>query len=66
MAKLKQNCTVVSRKVTLEDVEKILDKQANIHKLNSRDSQIDAFSKTLQGSKVYLKEHGLLDEITED
>lgn len=66
MADLEQNCTVVSRNVTLEDVEKILNMQENTHKLNSRDSQMDAFSKTLQGSKVYLKEHGLLDETTED
>lgn len=66
MANLEQNCTVVSRKVTLEDVEEILDIQANTRRPNSRDSQIDAFSKTLQGSKVYLKEHGLLNETTED
>ena len=66
MANLEQKCTVVSRKVTLEDVERILDIQANTHRPNSRDSQMDAFSKTLQGSKVYLKEHGLLDETTED
>lgn len=66
MAKLDQKCTVVSREVTLEDVERIMDIQANTRRPNSRDGQIDAFSKTLQGSKVYLKEHGLVDETTED
>lgn len=65
MANLEQKCTVVSRKVALEDVERIMDTQANICRPNSRDGQIDAFSKTLQGSKVYLKEHGLVDETTE-
>lgn len=66
MADFEQKCTVAPRKVTLEDVERILDLQANTRKPNSRNSQIDAFSKTLQGSKVYLKEHGLLDETMED
>lgn len=66
MSRVKQKCTVVSKKVSLEDVKEMLEKQENIQKPNTRSGEEDAFSKTLKGSKVYLKEHGLLDETTED
>ena len=54
-----EKCTVVEREVSLEDISSMLDTQSNIFTPNARKGNEDAFTKTLRGSKIYLKELGL-------
>ena len=61
MSNSQNRCTVRQRIVTLEDIKKVLNKQGNICKPNERKGSEDAFSKTLRGSKIYLKEQGKLN-----
>lgn len=62
MPNLDEKCTVAHREVTLEDVSKMLKEQGNIYTPNERRGKEDAFSKTLRGSKIYLKEQGFCTE----
>ncbi len=61
LSKLNEKCTVAQRNVSLEDISKMLEEQGNIYTPNERKGKEDAFSKTLRGSKIYLKEQGLME-----
>lgn len=54
-------CSIVERNVTLDLISEITKNQRNTKTLNDRDGEEDAFEVALRGSKVYLREHKLLD-----
>lgn len=64
MPKEKKNnsCRVIEREVTEQDIEKILDSQENTVTENDRIGEDDAFNLALEGSKIFLKEHGYIEE----
>lgn len=62
MAKENLKCIIEQREVTIDDIKSIVEHQGNTHTINNRGGDMDAFEVALEGSKVYLKHKGLLDD----
>lgn len=60
---VKENsCRVIERNVTEQDIAEILGTQQNTTTENERLGENDAFELALEGSKVFLKEHGYIED----
>ena len=55
-------CIVEQREVTLDEIKSIVEHQGNTNTINNRGGDRDAFEVALEGSKVYLKYKGFLEE----
>lgn len=62
LSELDNKCTVVQSDVSLEDISNILKEQKEVCTSVEKDESEDAFSKTLRGSKIFLKEQGFIYE----
>jgi len=58
----KAKCVVIDRNISVDDIAEIVSMQKNTIRLNERKDEMDALQVALEGSKIYLDAHGLLDE----
>ena len=61
----KKLCTVVADEISLEEIRAINEQQLNTVSQNTRNGNERAFSKALDGSKMYLKAQGFIAESEE-
>lgn len=54
-------CSVIKRDVTVDMISEITHNQQNTKRMNDRKGEEDALEVALKGSKIYLKEHNLLE-----
>ena len=60
---VKENsCRVIERNVTEQDIAEILGTQQNTTTENERLGENDAFELAFEGSQVFLKEHGYIED----
>lgn len=53
-------CTVIQDELSEEDITSMRQRQKNTSKQNSREGEQTAFAKALNGSKLYLKAQGYI------
>lgn len=59
-------CSVIKEDISLEDISKITKQQSNTTSPNDRIGDEDAFTKALNGSKIFLKAQGYIEKESEE
>lgn len=57
-----KKCVVVHEKLSENDIDNIRHAQKNTSERSDRKGEESAFSKALEGSKIYLEEQGLTEK----